>query len=76
LGKVDEAEQLMRRFLAAPTSPQSRDARLFLEMGPFAQEVSSSKTTQADIDNALKADPSFVPALMAQAALLTKRGQS
>jgi Flp pilus assembly protein TadD len=74
LGKVDEAEQLMRRFLAAaPTSAQSRDARLFLEMGPFAQEVSDSKTTQGDIDNALKAD---LISLMAQAALLTKRGQS
>ena len=67
----------MQRFLAlAPNSTQSGEARLFLEMGALVNDVSGSQTARSDIDKVLKADPKFLPALMAQAALLTKEGQS
>ncbi len=65
----------MRRFLTlAPSSLQSAEARLFLKM--VAPDDDFSNNRQSDIDNALKADPNFVPALMAQAALLSKPGES
>ena len=64
-------------FLAlAPNSTRSGEARLFLEMGALVNDVSGSQTAQSDIDKVLKADPKFLPALMAQAALLTKEGDS
>jgi tetratricopeptide (TPR) repeat protein len=66
----------MRRLLAAaPSSAQSGDARVFLEMIALAPKVPGSKATHSDIDDVLK-DPNFVPALMARAALLTERGKS
>ena len=62
----------MRRFLTlAPNSTQSADARLFLKM--VTPDKDPSKTTHSAIDDALKADPNFAPALMAQAALLCKQ---
>lgn len=77
MGKVEEAEQSMQRFLAlAPNSTRSGEARLFLEMGALVNDVSGSQTARSDIDKVLKADPKFLPALMAQAALLTTEGQS
>ena len=77
VGKVDEAERWMRRILTlAPTSTQSGNARLFLEMGGLDDDAADSKTMQSRIEHVLKADPNFVPALMAQASLLAKHGES
>ena len=65
----------MRHFLTlAPNSNQSGHARLFLKMGPLYGTVPDSKTAQSLIDDVLKVDPNFVPALMARAALLAKGG--
>jgi predicted Zn-dependent protease len=77
IGQVDEAEQSMRRFLTlAPNCNQSGDARQLVEMGPPNGDIPDSNTPQSLVDDVVKADPNFVPALMAQAALLAKRGES
>ena len=67
----------MRRFLAlAPNSNQLGHARLFLKMGPLYGTVPDSKTAQSLIDEVLKVDPNFVPALMARARPARKGRES
>ena len=68
LGKVGEARQAMQRVLtAAPDSSQSSDAKLFLAMTALDQEGADPVAAEAEVDKVLKANPSYVPALMAQA---------
>ena len=77
LGKVSEARQAMQRVLStAPDSDQSSDANLFLEMVALTEEAAVPVTAQQRIEQVLKADPDYVPALMAQAAILLQRGES
>ena len=76
LGKVAEAQQSMQSLLAAaPNSSQSSDAKLFLEMATPDEEL-VTKTAHDDVESVLKTNPGYVPALMAQAALLAKRSES
>ena len=77
LGKVSEARQAMQRVLtAAPDSSQSSDAKLFLAMTAPAQEGADPVAAESEVDKVLKANPDYVPALMAQAAILLQRGES
>ena len=77
LGKVSEARQTMQRVLtAAPDSSQSSDAKSFLAMTALDQEGSNLIAAESEVDQALKANPDYVPALMAQAGILLQRGES
>ena len=77
LGKVGEARQAMQRVLRAATdSSRSSDAKLFLAMTVPDQEGANPIAAESEVDRALEANPDYVPALMAQAAILFKRGES
>ena len=77
LGKVSEARQTMQRVLAAaPDSGQSSDAKLFLAMTALDEEGTRLVAPESEIERALKTNPNYVPALMAQAGTLLKRGES
>ena len=76
LGKVSEARQVMQRSLtAAPDSTQSSDAMSFLAMTPVDREGTDLVATESEVDETLKADPGYVPALMVRAAILLQRGE-
>jgi predicted Zn-dependent protease len=77
LGKVNEARQAMQRLLtAAPDSSQAGSAKLFVAMTPLDREGTDLVATESEVDKTLKADPEYVPALMVQAAILLRRGES
>ena len=67
----------MQRVLAAGLdSSQSSDAKSFLAMTALAQEGADPLSAESEVDRVLKANRSYVPALMAQAAILLARGES
>jgi tetratricopeptide (TPR) repeat protein len=77
LGKVSEARQTMQRVLTtAPNSSQSSDAKLFLEMTALDEKGTGFVAAQSEIEKALGANPNYLPALMAKAGMLHKRGES
>ena len=77
LGKVNEARQTMQRVLtAAPDSRQSSDAELFLAMTALDAEGTGLVAAESEIERALKTNPNYLPALMAQAGIFLKRGES
>jgi tetratricopeptide (TPR) repeat protein len=77
LGKVNEAWQAMESILAAaPDSIQSSDAKLFLEMAALSEEGANPVAAEPQVEQVLKANPGYVPALMARAAILLERGES
>src|SRR5256886_5291973 len=77
LGKVAEARQTMQNVLSSgSSSPQSADARTFLSMTALSADGNGVLVSEAEINSALSADPNYVPALTARAALQAKRGDS
>jgi tetratricopeptide (TPR) repeat protein len=75
LGKVPEARQAMQSVQSSgPTSPQSADARTFLAMTALTTGEDDVSASEAEINSALAADPNYVPALIARAAIEVKRG--
>jgi len=77
LGKVAEARQAMQKALSGgPTSPQSADARTFLSMTEFTTGEKDVAGSETEINLALAADPNYVPALIARAAIQAKRGDT
>jgi tetratricopeptide (TPR) repeat protein len=77
LGKVGEARHTMQRVLtAAPNSCQSSDVNLFLAMTALNLEGSDPVAAEAEVEGVLKADPSYIPAMIAKAEILQQRGES
>jgi Flp pilus assembly protein TadD len=77
LGKVSEAREMMQGVLStAQDSNQSSDANLFLEMIALTAEGANPVAAQPRIEQVLKANPDYVPALMARAAILLQHGES
>jgi tetratricopeptide (TPR) repeat protein len=77
LGKVAEARQAMQNALSSgPNSPQSTDARTFLSMTELTTGGKDVAGSETEINSALAADPNYVPALIARAAIQTKRGDT
>jgi len=77
LGKVAEARQTMQSVLSSgPSSPQSTDAKTFLSMTALSADGNGVASSEAEINSPLAADPNYVPALAARAALQAKRGDS
>jgi tetratricopeptide (TPR) repeat protein len=74
---VPDAEATLREALRAdPTSPSSESAKRLLEFLPLASDAAKAAQSQPRIQEALKADPSYVPALMAQAAISSQRNDA
>ena len=77
LGKVGEAQQTMQRLLdSAPNSTQAEDAKRFLAMTALDDASKDFSAAAAEVDQLLKTDPQYVPALMARAAIHLQRGEA
>ena len=63
LGRVSEAEAAMQAAAGTPFS-RSEEARRFLAMVPMAETPAITAAAAAEAERTLKADPTYVPALM------------
>jgi len=76
LGKVNEARDVMRKALANNPDPtQAADAKKFIALTALDENPKELMAAEIDLQKELKANPEYVPALMAQAALHTQHGQ-
>jgi tetratricopeptide (TPR) repeat protein len=76
LGKVNEARDAMQKVLTNnPDSSQAADAKKFLALTVLDENPKELMAAEIDVQKELKSNPDYVPALMAQAALLAQRGQ-
>lgn len=77
LGKVAEAQQNMRRVLELKANEQySLEARRFLALTTFEQEHDSREDSSVEVQEALKKDPTYIPALMIKAAAEMRKHDS
>src|SRR5207237_7294957 len=77
LGKVAEARQTMQSILSSESnSPQTKDAKTFLLMTASSASENEISASEGEINSALAADPNYVPALAARAAIQAKHGDS
>jgi tetratricopeptide (TPR) repeat protein len=77
LGKVPEARETMQRALNANPDPaQLEDGKRFLAMTALEQPSPEAMAAQSEIENILKTQPGYLPALMAQAAVDLQRNDS
>ena len=77
LGKTNEARELMQRALAAsPSFPEVADARRFLSLTAVIENPKELVAAENEIKKELQTSPGYLPALMAQAALDEKQGQT
>lgn len=76
LGKVNEARDAMQKVLANnPDSVQAADAKKFLALTALDDNPKELMAAETDMQNELKSNPEYVPALMAEAALLAQHGE-
>src|SRR5207245_7649717 len=76
LGKVNEARDVMQKALANnPDSAQAADAKKFLALTALEENPKELMAAEIGLQKELRANTEYVPALMAQAALLAQRGQ-
>jgi len=77
LGKVSEARKIMQRLLTtAPNSFDSEEIKSFLAITALDQNPQNLFAAEGEVRKILKADPNYVPALMAEADLQMQRGDS
>jgi tetratricopeptide (TPR) repeat protein len=77
IGKVNEARDAMQKVLTNnPDQTQAADANKFLALTALEGKSKELIAAESEVQNELKSDPNYVPALMAQAALLAQRGQA
>jgi tetratricopeptide (TPR) repeat protein len=76
LGKVNEARDVMQKAVTAnPNSSQAADAKDFLALTALDENSKELTEAEGEVQKELKSNPEYVPALMAQAALLAQRGE-
>jgi tetratricopeptide (TPR) repeat protein len=76
LGKIDQARQAMQQSLSAsPEAETAADAKSFLAMTEAALDPSALTAAKPDVEQALRQDPNYVPALMAAADLDSQAGR-
>jgi len=77
LGKVNEARDAMQKVLTNNPDPtQAADANKFLALTALEGNSKELTAAESEVQNELKSDPNYVPALMVQAALVAQRGQA
>jgi Flp pilus assembly protein TadD len=77
LGKVNEARDAMQKAVTIGANSRSAsDAREFLALTALDENQKELVAAEADLQKGLKSNPAYVPALMAEAALQTQRGQA
>lgn len=75
LGKIPESQQTMQRALELGLDPNhSIDAKRFLKLTKLEQKGGPVELT-SEIEKELKADPTYVPALMLEAVSEVERGK-
>ena len=76
LGKVNEAREFMQKAVAtSPDFPELKDARKFLSLTALDENPKELAAAENAIQKELQANPTYLPALMAKAALDEQRGQ-
>jgi tetratricopeptide (TPR) repeat protein len=77
LGKINEARDAMQKVLTNNPDPtQAADANKFLALTALEGKPKELIAAESEVQKELKSDSNYVPALMAQAALLAQRGQA
>ena len=77
LSRVEEAEQSVQRALQAqPEFPRAKAAQAFLEMTALSRNPPQLLQKEARVQEMLRAEPNHLPALMALAAIQTRRGDA
>jgi tetratricopeptide (TPR) repeat protein len=77
LGKVPEARLIMQHCLdAGPDAGAAEEAKRFLAMTTLDQPAADIVAAQSEVQKILKAQPDYVPALMAQAAIQLQRNDA
>jgi tetratricopeptide (TPR) repeat protein len=77
LGNLADAEATMQKALqTAPTFARSDDARRFLTLCPLWNQPEKAQQSAAHVQEILKADPDYVPALMAASAVYQLNGNA
>ena len=76
-GKTNEAQEAMRRVVNGPAaSPERGEAALFLSMTALDSEDAIPGKAENEMMKALAAQPDYVPALMAKAAIRLQKGDT
>ena len=77
LGRAPEARQTMQRSLdAAPSAVPSEDAKRFLAMTALDHLSPEIAAAEPEVQEILKTQPDYAPALMAQAAIQLQRNDA
>jgi Flp pilus assembly protein TadD len=76
LGKVNEARDAMQKALTNnPDSAQAADARKFLTLTALGENPKELMAAESEVQQELKSNPDYVPALMAKATLDAQHSQ-
>jgi Tetratricopeptide repeat. len=76
-GKTNEALEAMRRVANGPAaSPERAEAALFLSMTALDSEDAIPSNAENEVTKVLAAQPDYVPALMAKAAIRLQKGDT
>jgi len=76
VGRVPQARDAMQKVLMSNPDPtQAADAKKFLTFIALDENSKELTAAESEVQKELKSNPEYVPALMADAALLTQRGQ-
>ncbi|PYL74460.1 MAG: hypothetical protein DMF27_14420 [Verrucomicrobia bacterium] len=76
-GKTNEAQEAMRRVVNGPAASLERgEAVLFLSMAPLDSDDTIPANAENEVTKALAAQPDYVPALMAKAAIRLQKGDT
>jgi len=76
LGKVNEARDAMQKVLTNnPDSSEAADAKKFMALTALEENPKELMAAEIDVQKEFKSNSEYVPALMAQAALLAQRDQ-
>jgi tetratricopeptide (TPR) repeat protein len=77
LGKDTEAKESMQRALEIePNGEIGNDARTFLSMAKLTENGNALRAGEAEVEKALTTDPTYLPALMAQARIQASKGNA
>src|SRR5437660_3430406 len=76
-GKTNEAQEGMRRVAnGPPAAPERGEAELFLAMAALDSDDAVPPGAENEVTKALGAQPNYVPALMAKAAIRLQKGDT
>jgi tetratricopeptide (TPR) repeat protein len=76
-GKINEAQEGMRRIANGPTdAPERGEAALFLAMAALDSDSAVPPGAENEVTKALSVQPDYVPALMAKAAIRLQKGDT